>query len=59
MKVRVILAKTKFKEIAVDVPEKTARKDLENFAGQNFPDWELVDVIMPGDKDYKLPLDNS
>lgn len=59
MKVRVILAKTKFKEIEVTVPEKTTRKDLKNFAGQNFPDWELVDVIMPADEDYNLPLDNS
>jgi hypothetical protein len=59
IRIRVILAKTKFKEIAVDVPENTTRNDLKNFAGQKFPDWELVDVIMPDDDDYKLPLDNS
>lgn len=59
MRVRVILAKTKFKEIAVDVPEKTTRKEVKNFAGQQLPEWEVVDVIYPTDEDYKLPLDNS
>lgn len=59
MRIRVILGKTKFKEIAVDVPENITQKDLENFAEQKFPDWELVDVIYPGDEDYELPLDNS
>ena len=59
MRVRVVLAKTKFKQIEVDVPEQATRNDLKNFAGENFPDWELVDIIMPEDEDYNLPLDNA
>lgn len=59
MRIRVILAKTKFKEIAVDVPEQTTRNDLKNFARKEFPGWELVDSIFPTDEDYKLPLDND
>lgn len=59
IRIRLVLAKTKLKEIAVDVPEQTTRKELEIFAGQNFPDYEVVDVIRPDDEDYKLPLDNS
>lgn len=59
IRIRLVLAKTKFKEIAVDVPEQTTRKELEIFAGQNFPDYEVVDIIRPEDEDYKLPLDNA
>lgn len=59
MRIRVILAKTKFKEIAVDVPEQTTRNDLKNFARKEFPEWELVDTIFPTDEDYELPLDND
>ena len=58
-RVRIVLAKTKFKEIEVDVPDKTTRKELKNFAGKEFSDWELVDIITPDDDDYNLPLDNA
>ena len=59
MKIRLILAKTKFKEVAVEVPEGTTRKEVNIFAGQQFPDYDVVDVIYPDDEDYNLPLDNA